>query len=63
VRDRWDAEALHTVRELTADLTSLLTSLEVARRRHEDDKAVQRSQMVALRMQRNLECLISLLRD
>ena len=62
MRDRWDAETLLTVRELTADLSSLLTSLEVAQRRHHDDRAVQRSHMVAVRMRRSLDRLLSLLR-
>ena len=63
MRDRWDAETLRTVRDLAADLSSLLTSLEVARRRHHEDKAVQRSHMLAARMQKSLDRLISLLRD
>ena len=63
MRDRWDAETLLTVRELTADLSSLLTSLEVARRRHHDDQAVQRSHMVTVQMKQSLDRLISLLRD
>ena len=63
MRDRWDAETLLTVRELTADVSSLLASLEVARRRHHDDRAVQRSHMVAVRMQQSLDRLISLLRS
>jgi hypothetical protein len=61
VRDRWDADALRTVRELASDLSSLLVSLEVSRRRYGDDRAVQRSYAVAARMQQSLERLISLL--
>jgi hypothetical protein len=59
VRDRWDAEALSAVRELASDLSSLLTSLEVSRQRHGDDKAIQRSYVVADRMRETLERLIA----
>jgi hypothetical protein len=61
VRDRWDADTLSTVRELASDLSSLLTSLEVSRLRHEDDNAIQRSYAVAARMRESLERLIALL--
>ena len=60
--DRWDAEALRAVRELASDLSSLLTSLEVARRRQGEDKAIQRSYLLAASMQQSLERLITLLR-
>lgn len=61
--DRWDAESLRSVRELAADVSSLMAFLEVSRRRHSDDKAIQRSYILATRMQHNLERLIALLRD
>jgi hypothetical protein len=62
VKDRWDAEALRNVRELASDVSALLTFLEVSRRHHEDDHAIQRSYALAERMQQSLERLISLLR-
>ena len=62
MKDRWDAEALRNVRELASDVSALLTSLEVSRRRHEDDRAIQRSYALAERMQQSLERLISRLR-
>lgn len=61
MRDRWDAETLSAVRELASDLSSLLTSLEVSRQRHGDDRAIQRSYLVAARMRQSLERLIALL--
>jgi hypothetical protein len=61
VRDRWDAETLNAVRELASDLSSLLASLEVSRQQHGEDKAIQRSYMVATRMRLSLERLIALL--
>jgi hypothetical protein len=63
VTDRWDAESLRNVRELASDVSSLMASLEVSRRRHMDDRAIQRSYVLATRMQQNLERLIALLRD
>lgn len=60
--DRWDAEALRAVRELASDLSSLLTSLEVARQRHVEDRTIQRSYVLAARMQQRLERLITFLR-
>jgi hypothetical protein len=62
VKDRWDAEALRNIRELASAVSALLTFLEVSRRRHEDDQAIQRSYALAERMQESLERLISLLR-
>jgi hypothetical protein len=38
-----------------------LTSLEVSRQRHPDDKAIQRSYVVADRMRETLQRLIALL--
>ena len=63
MRDRWDAESLRVLRELTSDLTSLLVSLEVARRLHGADRAIERSLLVAARMRQSLENLIKLLRE
>jgi hypothetical protein len=60
--DRWNAEALRAVRELASDLSSLLTSLEVTRHRRGEDKAIQRSYLLAASMQQSLERLITLLR-
>ena len=61
MRSSWDAETLLSVRELAADLSSLLISLEVSRRRHVDDESLHRSYVVAVRMQESLERLITLL--
>ena len=63
MRDRWDAETLQAVRALATDLSSLLTSLEVARRREGADRSVERSYAVAARMRVTLERLIDLLSD
>jgi hypothetical protein len=60
--DRWNAEALRAVRELASDLSSLLTSLEVTRHRRGEDKAIQRSYLLAASMQQSLKRLITLLR-
>jgi hypothetical protein len=62
VTDRWGAEALREVRQLATELSSLLVSLEVARRRHGEDNTVQRAHLLAARMQQSLERLIALLR-
>ena len=62
MKDRWDAETLGIVRELASDLSSFLTSLEVARQRHGADRTVERSYLVAARMRESLERLIALLR-
>jgi hypothetical protein len=62
VKHRWDAETLRIVRELASDLSSILTSLEVARQRHAVDRTVERSYVAATRMRESLERLIALLR-
>jgi hypothetical protein len=62
VKDRWDAEALRSVRALASDVSALLTSLEVSRRRHPDDQVIRRSHALAERIQQSLERLISQLR-
>ena len=62
MKHRWDAETLRIVRELASDLSSLLTSLEVARQRHDADRTVERSYVAATRMRESLERLIALLR-
>jgi hypothetical protein len=62
VRDRWDAESLRNVKDLASDVSSLMAFLEVSRRRHADDEAIQRSYALAARMQQSLERLIGLLR-
>jgi hypothetical protein len=62
VKDRWDADALGTIRQLASDTSSLLTSLEVLRRRDGGDHTIERSYALALRMQQDLEHLITLLR-
>ena len=62
MKDRWDADALRAIRELASDTSSLLTSLEVLRRRDGGDQTIERSYALALRMQQHLEHLIALLR-